>query len=230
MESELEISKALSKSPSKRRKNVIPKRVNRKSYRRRIERIQQNREEIISTIGNLKDVTREGRILVNTVMDGEAEAASLFPLYNQAINDYTDAMLKLRQIMLIERKLAAEIWGENDIASFDENTGIYDVRKHAIQDRLKYEFTFDYLLFLNVHYFRLKNADEPESEVTSTAEENPQSQEPTPKRSKLILNEMEVDTEDEENISMTPSTSTSSTQKKKSVRFSDVIQEHRYEC
>lgn len=72
--------------------------------------------------------------MIPDVMDGKNHVQALFPHYHKAIESYNNAMLKLRQTILTERKLAAEIWGDNSIASF--NDGIYTVQKDVIQQLL----------------------------------------------------------------------------------------------
>lgn len=62
------------------------------------------------------------------------QVQEVFPLYNEAINSYIEASLKLRQTVLTERKLAAEIWGDNSIASYEN--GIYIVQKDLLENLL----------------------------------------------------------------------------------------------
>jgi hypothetical protein len=125
------------KSPSKRRSIVKPKRKPQAQgyYRRRLEYFDKKQNGTKEDVAIFSEASSQGLDMIPRVMDGQSHPQLLFPLYHKAVNSYLDASLKLRQTILTERKLAAEVWGDNSIASYDN--GIYTVQKDVIEDLLK---------------------------------------------------------------------------------------------
>lgn len=105
-------------------------------YRRRLEYFDQKQTNTKADVTAFHELAQEGLSLIPAIMDGKSHVQCIFPLYIKAVKCYNEAMLKLRQTVLTERKLAAEVWGDNSIASFNVITGIYTVNKEMIQQNL----------------------------------------------------------------------------------------------
>lgn len=125
------------KSPSKRRSVVKPMRKPKVQgyYRRRLEFFDSKQNGTKEDVSAFLDIANDGLDMVPKVMAGATHIGQLFPLYKAAIDKYLDASLKLRQTILTERKLAAEVWGDNSIASYAD--GVYTVAKGVINDLLR---------------------------------------------------------------------------------------------
>uniref|UniRef100_A0A7E4UQH8 SET domain-containing protein n=1 Tax=Panagrellus redivivus TaxID=6233 RepID=A0A7E4UQH8_PANRE len=82
----------------------------------------------------LEDAIIEGLETSDKVLNGQALIEEIFRPYAKALTSFTQAQVALRRTILLERKLAAEVWGDNNIATFRD--GVYTVDCEAIETSL----------------------------------------------------------------------------------------------
>ena len=76
--------------------------------------------------------------LASKAMDGYMEhTPELFHHYKAAIEAYQKAIKDVRIALLTERKLASEIWGPNNIAIYNKETGEHTILDQIIEQLLQ---------------------------------------------------------------------------------------------
>uniref|UniRef100_A0A7E4VWP9 ENT domain-containing protein n=1 Tax=Panagrellus redivivus TaxID=6233 RepID=A0A7E4VWP9_PANRE len=103
-------------------------------YDDRFDCLQRRHQAAKSAILEMEDAAFKGHENCENVLLGSAVIETMFGPYAKALTLYKEAQTALRRTLLLERKLAAEVWGDNEIATF--RNGVYTVDQEAIEATL----------------------------------------------------------------------------------------------